>query len=383
MARITALSATISKARASSGTVNVAPSNTQKPPRGGAFTAIPDPEGLLDEFRRAKCELGKAVDEKRMMGTRVRSVEEENRKLKKQLEAVKVSQISMSEDENKAIAGLKTIILDKDQKIDRLQSELYAIKQSVAVAKIHEFEIELDTYFQEIVRLRRQIEHDKVGSNLVDKCGLTEKLADFDELVESYREKLTALEREHRSSLDTIAALEDELRETEEQRTELETHLESVRGTLTSVCEDLEGSKGREAVANESLSSATSEISYLRSVISEKDSTIAEVRKEAGELSDSLTRANEREEALSARISELESQCDSSRDNVGRLQVELASALAVMAHRKQREATLVGTLSSSRSLSSTGTRSDMDDEELEEDICDCFTPAYSEGTMSD
>ena len=88
----------------------------------------------------------------------------------------------------------KETILAQSRQIKALESEMQQTRQSLRYTKLVEYEMEVKTYFQEAMRLKRLLKHKEMGVEVVHES--SEKLLRYDKIVEQLTEKLEVSENQ-------------------------------------------------------------------------------------------------------------------------------------------------------------------------------------------
>ncbi|KAJ3121620.1 hypothetical protein HK098_003512 [Nowakowskiella sp. JEL0407] len=235
------------------------PKNTRRNSSRPAF--VKDSEDLMNENLQLRKEIDTLTNDKRIMLTKIRSLEEHQKMIDKQ-------------DESKTTSKLKALIRDKNTVIEKLTAEIQSIKSCLKSTRIAEIEKECEEYQKEILRLNRIIEHQKVGTHLNDSNG--ESIIELDSLVEGLKLQLTT-------------ALSD-LDETKEISTKLEAERNEYRSIMDKMQLQMDNDQERLSLSEKNYNSLKDEFETLvdkhENELQEKHNELIATRKKLEEYQD-------------------------------------------------------------------------------------------------
>ncbi|KAJ1561797.1 hypothetical protein HK096_003291 [Nowakowskiella sp. JEL0078] len=156
-----------------------------------------DPEDMMNEIQRMKIELESVVQEKRMMSTKYKVLEQQYLKLQKsKADEKNAKNISFAgpQEDKKTTLLLKNALREKTQTIKTLYLELQNVKDCIKGAKMTEYDIKCEVYQAEILRLTRLLEHKEIGDQFTKKDG--NSILEFDEIIEKLQNELNISHKE-------------------------------------------------------------------------------------------------------------------------------------------------------------------------------------------
>ncbi|KAJ3090317.1 hypothetical protein HK102_004121 [Quaeritorhiza haematococci] len=271
-----------------------------------------EPEALREELTQTKMRLNAIVQEKKVLTSKVRALEQQNTQLEKQYQATLQTNVrsynfplldiltnegglifilpvfqsiefnNMNRSigtnmEDNTLVKMKTVIKSQERKMKEQEAELANLKRNIRYTKLVEYEVELKAYFHETLRLRRLLEHEEAGTQIINEQAsellkydeaieeLNQKVVEYKEtiqtlngeleknqgLVATLQEELDALKPKYQELLDQYDAKVEEqqraeagLRESHEQQGSLHAEIQDLRGRLDDAMGQLSDCRG-------------------------------------------------------------------------------------------------------------------------------------------
>uniref|UniRef100_G3PW23 IQ motif containing E n=1 Tax=Gasterosteus aculeatus aculeatus TaxID=481459 RepID=G3PW23_GASAC len=154
-------------------------------------------ESMYDEIIRLKKSLQEQKSDKKQMKAKLRRLEEDNAKREKQIEELL--------DPTKVLNGLKQRILKLEQQCREKEKALSKLQSELRTTNLEELKITVETYFDEIQRLRMLLEAAEKSSRAESKCSQRQQKA-LSSTVHRLSGSLKQLQQENaalREELDT------------------------------------------------------------------------------------------------------------------------------------------------------------------------------------
>ncbi|TKS68532.1 IQ domain-containing protein E [Collichthys lucidus] len=230
-------------------------------------------EDMYDEIMRLKKSLQAQKSDNHQMKAKLRRLEEDNTKREKQIEELL--------DPTKVLNGLKQRILKLEQQCREKENALSKLQSELRTTNLEELKITVETYYEELQRLRLLLEAAEKSSRAESKCSQRQQKAlssTVHRLSENLKQRLED-SRRHAQSAKSSGRLDQEVQATPTEGPGFTMATEAVVsvGTITE-----EGEKGFDL--RERFSQLEKERAELQDTLSSKDDELRQLRTEREEL---------------------------------------------------------------------------------------------------
>ncbi|KND03588.1 uncharacterized protein SPPG_01064 [Spizellomyces punctatus DAOM BR117] len=169
---------------------------------------IKEPEALQEELLYAKGQINDLTQERKVMATKIRTLEQEISKMDRRYEEM-LAINSMSYlpgktgraakdiliPEDKTISSLRSAAKHYEKKTKELEATVASLKQSTRYTTLVNRELECKNLFQDNLRLRRLLEHWKADTHVMEQDSDT--LLGYDRVVDELTQKLNEALRQN------------------------------------------------------------------------------------------------------------------------------------------------------------------------------------------
>ncbi|KAJ3356089.1 hypothetical protein HDU83_002003 [Entophlyctis luteolus] len=190
-------------------------------PRSMGPAGVKDVEDIRQELFQARMEINSMKEEKKVLLGRIASVERSHNDMERRYQDQLVASVSfiliksfhLLNDygqvylrkkqcggsskvdpsdpfvDDKIVTKLKLSLRNAEAKIKEKDLELENLKKSVKYRSLQKFEEEINKYYIEVVRLKRLLEHQEIGTRLIDDD--PERLLNYDDAISEFCIKLS------------------------------------------------------------------------------------------------------------------------------------------------------------------------------------------------
>ncbi|KAJ3204748.1 hypothetical protein HDU82_005627, partial [Entophlyctis luteolus] len=173
-------------------------------PRSMGPAGVKDVEDIRQELFQARMEINSMKEEKKVLLGRIASVERSHNDMERRYQDQLVASVYLRKKQcggsskgdpsdpfvdDKIVTKLKLSLRNAEAKIKEKDLELENLKKSVKYRSLQKFEEEINKYYIEVVRLKRLLEHQEIGTRLIDDD--PERLLNYDDAISEFCIKLS------------------------------------------------------------------------------------------------------------------------------------------------------------------------------------------------
>ncbi|KAJ3133414.1 hypothetical protein HK100_004408 [Physocladia obscura] len=170
-------------------------------PRNMGPVGYKDAEDLRQELYATRSELNVIKQEKKLLASRIAIAEKNYDEMERQYQDQLLASSALrkrrfggndqfeAQLDGKALTKIKLSLRNAEKKIQEKDKELNELKQSTKYRSLQKFEVEINRYYLEVVRLKRLLEHQETGTQILDDD--PEKLLGYDDAISELCVKLT------------------------------------------------------------------------------------------------------------------------------------------------------------------------------------------------